>query len=223
MCKKMKVIKYIVLYILFINCNLYSLDLWQGFDDEMTKDEIVNHAITLFGENIRIDYINEFARVKNFPYGIIFAIKYNVPYGNTEIRINRRNREYETSEIFRGLIGIDFIFRNEKILFMCIKWNSSVNELLPNLTRQFGSPIIIPYVENSFFSSELINSYKWENNNRDVFLLKIEYSTFGQIIYLNHNSIFEYNRQLIEDERKKQDEQNKIDRNRREALNSIEF
>jgi hypothetical protein len=193
-------------------------ELWQGFTDDMSREDVLNRADILFGKDIEIKYDTNSASLRHRHIGddLQKAISWDLPMPRLEIVIRIKNPD--NLQNLSGLRNVSFYFFESKLMYISVGWGGTDNELLPIITRQFGTPKTIQYIqENIFGNKTTFQAYRWENQGRTIFL------EFGYILYFNQNFNKEYNDRLAEEKRKKQEIEEAEQARRRNALNDIKL
>jgi hypothetical protein len=203
----------VLFYIFFINLDIHSLELWQGFSDDMSSDDVLTRAKIIFGDNIRTRNetdiaINQFG----FPKEIQRGLFWDLPIPNLNIAIVGI-KNY--SQDFPELDYVSFYFFESKLAYVVVKWyNSTTDDLLPILNRQFGRTMIFQYTS---VSGRSVQAYRWVNQGRDIILDR------GSIFYFNSNFNTEYNNRRAEEQKRKKEIEEEEQRKRRDALNNIQL
>jgi len=195
-----------VLIFVFLSSNLFSLELWQGFTTEMSRDDIVNRVKELYGNDTDIRYNNgSGGRIYNF--GIDDLIGYEIPIPDYAIIVRCTLPEYAQGFLDKGDDNIFFYFYKNKLTNIRIIWTSE--DLLSRATNQFGRPQSIRYVQFDIQGTV----YKWVSQGRDVFLNGRAMYYFDPELHINYvaeRRRLEQERQAAEKERRRKATENVI-------------
>jgi hypothetical protein len=195
-----------------VNSTVFSLELWEGFTDDMSRETVIDRIALLFGNNLEMrSQTNPAANNSGFTDGLQKAISWNLPMPELNITIFPKNVQN-----FPRLSYINFYFHESKLMYVAVKWDGSNDELLPILTRQFGRPITIRYTQEFIVSTITLQAYRWQNQGRDIFL-------DHEVKYFNQNFNVEYNNNLAERARIRRLEREEEEARRRNSLNDIQF
>jgi hypothetical protein len=173
---------FIVLFLFSIN--IYTLELWQGFNDDMSKEEVIKKAKKIFGNDLDITNNNRSGSSLNFSPELQKAISWNLPMSE-RLTIGFKN-SVDIKE-FQELLIVSFYFYNDKLMYISVKWFNTTDELLSTLSGQYGNPKYFQYTHIIGILSVTQTVYKWENSGREIFLDQ------GCIKYFNSNFNMEYN------------------------------
>jgi hypothetical protein len=156
----------------------------------MSRNEIIQRAKELFGENINIIYRTTESALWHFDSGIVTAGNYSLSRRTFGIIIKVRSPEYRQDYV-EG--NINFYFYGDKLGEINIYWAASPEEVLTLARRQFGEPITINCVDTSINSSYI--AYRWSDNGRDIFLARRLFAYFDPQVHLDHIAYQEQLRQ----------------------------
>jgi len=189
--------KIILTVVLFYTINnVMALELWNGFTTDMTREDVINKAKELYGENnieIRLND-NKQGRIVNF-FFLEDDIGYDIPLPNYHINI--RHKQNNSNPAF------SVYFKDNKIINMSVSWSAEPNDMLRLATQQFGQPRSIKY-KTSWGLDGIV--YKWEYRGMDIFLHRSTMVYFDRNIHLNfveENRRIEQQKKIEEEERRK--------------------
>ena len=197
--------KIILIFVLFYTINnVMALELWNGFTTNMTRDDVINKAKELYGENnieIRLND-NKQGRIVNF-FLIEDNINYDIPLPNYEINI--RHKQGNSNPAF------SVYFKDNNIINITVSWRAEPDDMLRLAIQQFGQPRSIKYT-TSWGSNAIV--YKWELREMDIFLHRSSMVYFDRNIHIN----FVEEKKRIEQQRKIEEEER-----RKKAAESVKF
>jgi len=200
-----------------VRSNASSIELWQGFSDDMTREDVLNRATILFSDNVEKEFETNSANNQfGFPRELQRAISWSLPFPSLRITIRRNRKNSEYLQNFPGLIGVSFYFFESKLMYISLGYSGTTDELLPVLTRQFGKSLAFKYTFD-YIIPQTIQAYRWESQGRDIFLDR------GSIIYFNKNFNIEYNNRLIEEEKQRKQAEEQERERKRNILNDIKL
>jgi hypothetical protein len=204
-------------WLLFVSMDVFSLELWQCFSDDMTREDVLNRATIIFSDDVEKEFETNSANNQfGFPRALQRSISWSLPLPDLRITFRRNRKNSEYLQNFPGLIGVSFYFFESKLMYISLGYSGTTDELLPVLTRQFGRPIAFQYTFD-YIIPQTVQAYRWEKQGRDIFLDR------GSIIYFNKIYNTEYNNRRAEEERRKQQAEEQERERRRNTLNDIKL
>jgi hypothetical protein len=187
--------KLAICFVLFLMVfQVYSVELWNGFTSDMTKEDVVTRANEILEPSKVVeDTYHNFLAINIFD-----AYYYKLPR-LTAIKITSSSSKFDNNEE-----NIIFSFHNNKLFAASVSWAANPEDLFILINDKYGYPIDYPKP----------NLYRWRLSDKDFFLF---HNTFCIIDRQARENWIE--EQIRTEQQKKADEKIK----RESAINDVDF
>ena len=182
--------KRILFFILisFITINIFAEELWNGFTENMTIEEVKRIGKSKFGVNPR-DITNNYEDRLNstFDAPIIKLNPYNVDLEKGNIYYNSEFISYPdkvigfrstdpvyNQETYKTWSNIHFFFVNNKLYAVEVRWSLSFTDIASPSIGKYGndykSEIVTHTPVNYWEAPKKVSFYRWSKENFEIFL-----------------------------------------------------
>ncbi len=216
----MKKINFFIIFTLLICQNIHSLELWNGFTDEMTKNQVISRAIKLFNAKTKENslfgntfssgmelFFNEKQRTEHY-FSFADVIYYNSP-----------NKEFQYD--ISG--NIRFYFIENTLYAIDIEWSPQITEfVIEKAIESYGSNYTIFDAHGGYNDSK--PTILWNFADKEIYLNEFcqttGYEPFAKLSIFSKAKL-EKGKVLLKQQ--EEDVQNKKIKELKQAVDSIKF
>ena len=209
----MKKILIIILSIL-IACNSFAEELWNGFTDEMTIEQVLSKGNKLFGcngQNYTEQFTPEYKWLDNGPcHWRDDSARFPTP----EYVIAYRSKQTQYSQDFiYGRGNIEFYFYKGKLSGVRVFWNIDYETVYNSAIKNYGTNYKKEdYSTGDWYSPIIVKVCHWNLDNKEVFLSG-SYNCDISIFSNKATDLFNSNKKKAQDEKLKKEAEEKQYRN----------
>jgi len=217
--------------------NLYSLELWNGFNEGMTQEQVTGRARQILNitRNITKD---------TFDYDGVFSL---YGYGNGNDPINNFNQIVKITEGYLLLgvksnlsqynqssdmnYNIAFQFKSNRLIAVMVFWSSTAQELVKIGDANYGKNVL-KTVYSGIMPSYIHYFYTWTMADKTVVMYAMDFGALSRGLNGITGMTHIYNQKTISEimtnekkllEQKEKERQETADKQRRERLNNTNF
>lgn len=179
----------VIVLTFFVTFNLFAEELWNGFTENMTIEEVKRIGKSKFGVDAR-DVTNSYEDLLNSVYGEPKIIKLN-PYN---VDFEKDNTFYSSSFVsypdkvigfrssdpvynqntYKTWANIHFFFINNKLYGIEVRWSLSFIDITPSSIKKYGDNYKAEMVTHRpldyWKAPTKVTFYRWSKDNLEVFL-----------------------------------------------------
>ena len=220
---------FLIMFLLILN-NIYSLELWNGFMVDMTKEQVYQRIRTALTPVQKINERNGFGI-----WGGINGIEdiRFAGYNYSIIELLSEQEQFKKDNNIQYFFNIEFQFYKNKLFGIKILWNSRLGDLVNIGTRNYGSPRFelgqrrsgLVYLDSYWYYWFLEDKTIILNGSEDSYMNNIgRENVLGSTYVFDHNKLEfirrDNDRERVEIERQTRERE---ERERMERLNNTNF
>ena len=199
----------LILFILLLSNDLFSLELWNGFTSQMDINDVKNRLNNNFSvisiRKTTIWYTANTPSEQTYRWDLLNAVNYDQPdYYSCVMMVRVLNSEYRQNNSYNLMFG----FYNEKLFFIKVTWPSDEG-LLNMAIRNIGN-----YSRILNDSWNIRKFQLWNLNEKDFILDHSSFWYFDRLTYQN---------ELLEKQRQERLQEEVERRRRQEANSGVQF
>lgn len=203
--------KRILVFVLsiFITCNIFAEELWNGFTDDMTIEQVYAKGNKLFGcngENLTKEFTPEYKWLDNGPFHYR-EDSAHFPTPEYVITYNSRQSQYRQHGDWRG--NIQFYFYNRKLSGVKVSWDIDYETVYNSAVTNYGNKFIKEdYSIGNLYSPTIVRVCHWILENKEVFLSG---SDAGDIFVFSNKAteLFNINKKKAQEEELRKEAEDK--------------